>query len=601
MGLTCHHGQGIRYIDLYEGERYTYAHRLLRRIKTSNPMFSNFILMYDIGCRFDPYLKRTDPDLWNETTIIVNAMHVYGHPLSCQVTRGPKRTSGVGESNGEDPERDWSSKRHLVAAGKVSSASRRRQVLDAHSRQRNITLRDALPCFLSKRLTKARKHIAEANEQLQLIFATCLKITDRQGSEVFIDWSMDFVDSQIHLQQRFFQDSPIKRKVNAQRNAKIFSALKKERSKERSVEESIHRGYEAARTTSETLPLKHLREFESLQHKLQLCVTETDRLLKEADQTRADWAESGTLWQSHCQSSSPEMEVFRAIEEWRRCSEAVQEKHAKWVSAGLGLRLQDPEAAHSKELWMLCQKQEVALAKAAEILQKHGLPWSAHEPGSENWRLLKTQQVREQLEETLDKLMAQVAQRTSELKSLHTQVSGQAEANPMTQRLIQRYPKIQQLVAEFNQLAKGLPEPFTIEPISAASLVPPSQARSCDEVEAEQDALWALEFLRIQSSIGLMAKNLDDRNIWSESKLVRGAIDHRLRFLRATEEVGLVIREADRLWRWTTARATAFNDFISDFRCTNEIPRHAKEFAWEVVLLLDNWLEAHGGIFGFEQ
>ena len=154
-------------------------------------------------------------------------------------------------------------------------------------------------------------------------------------------------------------------------------------------------------------------------------------------------------------------------------------------------------------------------------------------------------------------------------------------------------------MAEFNQLSKGLPEPFTIEPISAASIVPPSQARSCDEVEAEQDALWALEFLRIQSSIGLMAKNLDDRNIWSESKLVRGAIDHRLRLLRGTEEVDLVIREADRLWRWTTARVTAFNDFISDFRCT-EIPHHAKEFAWEMVLLLDNWLEARGEIFGFD-
>ena len=66
-------------------------------------------------------------------------------------------------------------------------------------------------------------------------------------------------------------------------------------------------------------------------------------------------------------------------------------------------------------------------------------------------------------------------------------------------------------------------------------------------MEAEQDALWAVELLRIQSSIGLMAKNLEDRNIWSESKLVWGAIDHRLRLLRATEKVGLVIWEADRL------------------------------------------------------
>ena len=204
----------------------------------------------------------------------------------------------------------------------------------------------------------------------------------------------------------------------------------------------------------------------------------------------------------------------------------------------------------------------------------------------------KTQQVREQLEETLDKLMAQVAQRASKLKSLHTQVSGQAEANPMTQRLIQRHPKIERLVPKFNQLTKSLPEPSTIESISTASVVPPSQVRSCDEMEAEQDALWAVEFLRIQSSIGLMAKNLDDRNTWSEGKLVWGAIDHRFRLLRATEEVGLAIWEADRLWRWTTARVTAFIDFISGFRCTKEVPHHANEFAWEAVLLLDNWLEA---------
>ena len=43
---------------------------------------------------------------------------------------------------------------------------------------------------------------------------------------------------------------------------------------------------------------------------------------------------------------------------------------------------------------------------------------------------------------------------------------------------------------------------------------------------------------------------------------------------------------------WTAARVTAFNDFISGFRCTKKIPHHANEFAWEAVLLLDNWLEA---------
>ena len=101
---------------------------------------------------------------------------------------------------------------------------------------------------------------------------------------------------------------------------------------------------------------------------------------------------------------------------------------------------------------------------------------------------------------------------------MHTQVNGQAEANTMAQRLIQRYPKIERLVAEFSQLTESLPEPFTIKLVSAASIIPPSQAMSCDEVEAEHDALGALEFLRMQSPIDLVAKNLDDRNIWSESK-----------------------------------------------------------------------------------
>ena len=133
-------------------------------------------------------------------------------------------------------------------------------------------------------------------------------------------------------------------------------------------------------------------------------------------------------------------------------------------------------------------------------------------------------------------------------------------------------------MAEFNQLTKGLPKLFTIEPISVAPFVLPSHVRSCDEVEAEQNALWALEFLQIQSSISLMAKDLDGWDIWSESKLV--AIDYRLRLLRVTEEVGLVIWETDPgwLWRWMATRVTAFNDFISDFQFIKEILHHAKEF-----------------------
>lgn len=181
MGIACRHGHGVRYQDMYEGERYKYALNLFRTVVRGNPTLKAFALIYDIGCRFDPFLQHVDPELSKTTTVAVNAMHVYGHPLSCQVLRGPKRQVGFGETDGEGNERDWSSKIHLVASGRCSSAARKRQALDAQSRYRNRQLVEKLPEYLWKRFKRARQRAQESERELERIFETTLRIGHSPG------------------------------------------------------------------------------------------------------------------------------------------------------------------------------------------------------------------------------------------------------------------------------------------------------------------------------------------------------------------------------------------------------------------------------------
>jgi hypothetical protein len=582
MGLTCRHGQGIRYIDLYEGERYVYAYRLFKLLQQENPGFSNFGLMYDVGCRFDPYLKEKDLDFWKQSRVAINAMHVYGHPLTCQVTRAPRRQIGFGWSDGETAERDWSSKRHLVPGGKVSSSARRRQILDAHSRNRNEKMIVNLPTYLSKRLRTAKARVVQYRKELQSIFNTPLTVNLYDGSTT-IPWSLQFLDEQIASQREFFLKVR-DRKKEKKRNLKVFTALKKERD----LEEALKRDHERTED-GRRKPMSNKAWVKSTTTRsYPQLVEETDKLLKAAGQTRADWDREGELWRSFAKTKDPEFDIYQSVDREATLSQTINEFRRKTADPATGQLI----AGSAADMWVA--EQNIALDQlrmaTMQKLQKYYFSYDDHCVGSANWKRFKTEELNEKLEGILHELMDQTAKRTAELKALHTQASGQSEARPLLSSLYQKYPKIVALVNDFNHTASQLPDRGSVAVLTASAFMPAIDPDTGEAIEVSEEALWNMEFRQAVEPINY--------NIWGQSQVVRKAIDFRLRQLRAEEEMSLVVSEAGRLWRWTVDRARA----VRNFSQSQHFYPLVCDFAWELFLLVQAWLEKSDmGIFSPEQ
>lgn len=77
------------------------------------------LLLYDVACRLDPFLKRRDPTgkLTSRLSIAVNKFHGYAHEYRCHELWGAHQQKGLGESDGEGTERVWAKLRVLVTAG----------------------------------------------------------------------------------------------------------------------------------------------------------------------------------------------------------------------------------------------------------------------------------------------------------------------------------------------------------------------------------------------------------------------------------------------------------------------------------------------------
>jgi hypothetical protein len=586
MGLTCRHGQGIRYIDLYEGERYKYAYRLFKLVQQENPLFSNFGLMYDIGCRFDPYLKNRDIEFWKQSHIAVNAFHVHGHPLSCQITRSPRRMPGFGWSDGEHSERDWSSKRHLVAGGQVSSSARRRQILDAQSRRRNAKLIVELPIVLTKRLRAAHTRGTRAHEELLSLFRTTLTVNQHDGSSTIIPWSFEFLDRQIDSQKQFFEKSRDRAKDKAT-NLKIFTALKKERD----LEKKLNAEYEkcdgdrnkamSQKTWVETGATRLYPER----------IAATDKLLAAAEQTRADWNPDGTLWKSFTKSNNPAFKVYLSVERERKIAKSITQFIENNAAESF-------PAGSSGAKWLNQQRIDLERLQLAtsEQIRKYNFQYEDHVLGSANWTRFKTEEIKEELEVILHDLMVLSATRTAELKALHSRVSGQKEARPLMISLYKRYPAIESLVKKFNNTASELPHPNRVAVLSTAAFMPRIDPDTGDPLEASEEALWNVEFIQAHSAVrsnGPVVDPADDHTIWGQHSIVRKAIDLRLRQLKALEEISLVLAEGTRLWRWTVDRAQSAIDFSQKRQFVPQL----REFMWEQLYLIRNWLSSDIDLF----
>lgn len=71
--------------------------------------------MYDIACTLKGYLRaRMEKTEYERLIFGVSLFHCYGHELPCQVLYSPRRLAGVGLTEGEACERNWSKTRYCI-------------------------------------------------------------------------------------------------------------------------------------------------------------------------------------------------------------------------------------------------------------------------------------------------------------------------------------------------------------------------------------------------------------------------------------------------------------------------------------------------------
>jgi len=185
MGAVCRHGHPLRYLNMFAGEQYAPTIALVASVINSVPSNAKVILQYDIACKFEPFIRRVNPDIYSRfSAFALNAFHSYAHELLCQLLYSPLRIVGLGLSDGEGNERDWAIKAPFVKSNRSSSSETRQLILESQSLYQADLMIQMLGLKLQRWWSVAKKVIEEQDirlAQIQLLLPT---VTDlRQWAE----------------------------------------------------------------------------------------------------------------------------------------------------------------------------------------------------------------------------------------------------------------------------------------------------------------------------------------------------------------------------------------------------------------------------------
>lgn len=319
-------------------------------------------------------------------------------------------------------------------------------------------------------------------------------------------------------------------------------------------------------------------------------VEDTNSLLNAARQTRQNWEVGSQLWKKYLCPPDMFTKVHQTIQREKEQRRLIDDTLRK-----------NPALDPLTDPWVQLQESDYIRLQLTsdKLLQEHALERQDHDEGSPIWTKFRIEEIAESLEVILGQLLVLVAQRSHELKELHSRVSGQKEAKPLITSLYCRYPAITSLVQKFNVEAKKIPPPHNIALLSPEAFQPPVDA--IDVIENPQESLWNYELLQVRSSLNCVQSTSDtdpesSDMIWGQSREVREAINFRLRKLRGDEECILVRNEMDRLWKWIQGRyrsLIAASDGITIAGGINIV----KELMWDELHVLASFKKVHSDLF----
>jgi hypothetical protein len=95
MAVTCFHGIGVRYLNLFGGnERYSHAMRLLEAMQMR--------VCYKVACEFESTVRDYDDEWLKDVSVRIGRFHLYGYQLRCHILYNLLRTEGFGLMVGEE-------------------------------------------------------------------------------------------------------------------------------------------------------------------------------------------------------------------------------------------------------------------------------------------------------------------------------------------------------------------------------------------------------------------------------------------------------------------------------------------------------------------
>jgi hypothetical protein len=208
MAVTCFHGIGVRYLNLYGGnERYSHGIRLLEVMHSDCPEATKMRVCYDVACEFESTVRSFDNDWLKDVSIRIGRFHLYGHQLRCHILYNLLRTQGFGLMVGEEVEQLWSMLRHQIPSGRHSSGPRRTQKLDSCGLFLAQRQRENFGENLYKRWEKMLKIQVESRRVLDdVIGKTVLRRIDKAGQEhPQQQVTVEYLDEQAADQVRFYE------------------------------------------------------------------------------------------------------------------------------------------------------------------------------------------------------------------------------------------------------------------------------------------------------------------------------------------------------------------------------------------------------------
>ncbi|TFK17974.1 hypothetical protein FA15DRAFT_731679 [Coprinopsis marcescibilis] len=190
--------------DLQKGERYVNMdYILLSTLKENAPELVT--ASYDIGCQYgggfegrcDSYPEDLNPfDRGHSFLFLVPKFHLPAHVLSCQPRFSFNYTPGVGRTDGEAPERNFSLSNELASSTKEMGPGSRRDTLDDHFGDMNWTKIVSITSTLKERAKEAIK-MRRIQVDAFLDFTEALpKKSVTEWTNLVWDWESDPEDNE---------------------------------------------------------------------------------------------------------------------------------------------------------------------------------------------------------------------------------------------------------------------------------------------------------------------------------------------------------------------------------------------------------------------